>query len=130
MFSDHDPHGYVLDSGAKAYFYSNNIKWSEIMTLMVIAKFLTRALKTTFIFKNMFAIPWHDFGFVMPQEGCCVLSQLLGLLPFLYHEWTNNLQYYKTLGYVNIQVHNYSLSIKKKKKVHSYSIPIETIGLT
>lgn len=97
MVRNHDPHGdsKVFDSGTEDNFH----------------------------FKNMFAIPWHDFGFVMPQEGCCVLSQLLGLLPFLYHEWTNNLQYYKTLGYMNIQVHSYSLSIKKKKKFTAIVYP-------
>lgn len=74
MFSDHDPHGYVLDSGAKAYFYSNNIKWSEIMTLMVIAKFLTRALKTTFISRTCSLSLGMTSALLCPKKGV-VLSQ-------------------------------------------------------
>lgn len=98
------PHGKVFDSGAKANFYSNNIKMVRNHDPHNHSKVFDSGTEDNFHFNNMFVIPWHDFGFVMSREGCCVLSQMLGLLPLA----TNNLQYYKTIGYMNVQVHSYT----------------------
>ena len=49
MLSNHDLMEKFLTRALKPTFIPITSKWLEIMTLIVIVKFLTRALKTTFI---------------------------------------------------------------------------------